>query len=129
MSIWTKYVRHEFPGVDDGHPDGVEPLLYINLVCELSTAIGIFLLVRFWVRRTVGATGSRYLHRVPVGNRAWFCGLAAASVAWFEPSMILDAHGWPQWDVWILPFFVFAALAASRGRNRKWYFPPANGSA
>src|SRR6266404_4375455 len=51
MSIWTKYVRHEFPGVDDGHPDGVEPLLYINVVCELSAAIGIFFLVRFWVRR------------------------------------------------------------------------------
>jgi hypothetical protein len=119
MSIWTKYVRHEFPGVDDGHPDGVEPLLYINLVCELSTAIGIFLLVRFWVRRAAGATGSRYLHRVPAGNRAWLCGLAAASVAWFEPSMILDAHGWPQWDVWILPFFVFAALAAS---TRRWFW-------
>jgi len=26
--------------------------------------------------------------------------------------MILDAHGWPQWDVWILPFYLFAALAA-----------------
>ena len=102
MSIWTKYVRHEFPGVDDGHPDGVEPLLYINLVCELSTAIGIFLLVRFWVKRAAGATGSRYLHQVPAENRGWICGVAAASVAWLEPSMILDAHGWPQWDAWIL---------------------------
>jgi hypothetical protein len=119
MSIWTKYVRHEFPGVDDGHPDGVEPLLYINLVCELSTAIGIFLLVRFWVKRAAGATGSRYLHQVPAENRGWICGLAAASVAWLEPSMILDAHGWPQWDVWILPFFVFAALAAS---TRRWFW-------
>ena len=26
--------------------------------------------------------------------------------------MILDAHGWPQWDVWILPFYLFAALGA-----------------
>jgi len=118
MSIWAKYVRHQFPGVDDGHPDGIEPLLYINLVCELSTAIGIFLLVRFWVLRAAGATGSPHLHRVPSESRAWICGLAAASVAWFEPSMILDAHGWPQWDAWILPFFVFAALAAS---TRRWF--------
>ena len=42
--------------------------------------------------------------------------MAAASVAWLEPSLILDAHAWPQWDVWCLPFFVFAALSASTGR-------------
>lgn len=119
MSIWTKYVRHEFPGVDDGHPDGVEPLLYINVACELSAAIGIFFLVRLWVRRAAGATVSRYLHQVPTEKRGWICGLAAAGVAWFEPSMILDAHGWPQWDVWILPFFIFAALAAS---TRRWFW-------
>jgi hypothetical protein len=40
-------------------------------------------------------------------------------VAWLEPSMILDAHGWPQWDVWILPFYLFAALAALRTR---WFW-------
>src|SRR5213078_444763 len=26
------------------------------------------------------------------------------------------AHGWPQWDVWILPFYLFAALAALKNR-------------
>jgi hypothetical protein len=30
--------------------------------------------------------------------------------------MILDAHGWPQWDVWILPFYLFAALSALKNR-------------
>jgi len=30
--------------------------------------------------------------------------------------MILDAHGWPQWDVWVLPFYLFAALAALKNR-------------
>src|SRR5262249_8479836 len=52
-------------------------------------------------------------------HRATICGLAAASVAWLEPSMILNAHGWPQWDVWILPFYVFAALAALKNR---WFW-------
>src|SRR5438445_12307758 len=33
--------------------------------------------------------------------------------------MILDAHGWPQWDVWVLPFYLFAALAALRNR---WFW-------
>jgi hypothetical protein len=33
--------------------------------------------------------------------------------------MILDAHGWPQWDVWVLPFYLFAALVALKNR---WFW-------
>ena len=33
--------------------------------------------------------------------------------------MILDAHGWPQWDVWLLPFYLFAMLAALKNR---WFW-------
>ena len=33
--------------------------------------------------------------------------------------MILDAHGWPQWDAWILPFYLFAALVALKNR---WFW-------
>src|SRR5437660_6386422 len=62
---------------------------------------------------------SPLLRNLPLEHRASICGLAAASVAWLEPSMILDAHGWPQWDVWILPFYLFAALAALRDR---WFW-------
>jgi hypothetical protein len=119
MSIWTKKVRTQFPAVDDGHPKHVKPLLHLNTVFELISVVALFFLVRFWVDRASGATGSRFLHRVPAGSRAWVCGLAAASVAWLEPSMILDAHGWPQWDVWILPFYLCAALAASTNR---WFW-------
>src|SRR5438034_55753 len=57
-----------------------------------------------------------FLPGLPLRDLASICGLAAASVAWLEPSMILDAHGWPQWDVWILPFYLFAALAALKNR-------------
>jgi hypothetical protein len=116
MSIWTKKVRTQYPWVNDGHPKLVKPLLRLNLVFELVSVVALFFLVRFWVYRASGATHSRFLHRVPAESRAWVCGLAAASVAWLEPSMILDAHGWPQWDVWILPFYLFAALAASTNR-------------
>ena len=118
MSIWARQVRSDFPEVDDGHPKHLKPLLNANLACELISAVAIFLLVRLWVHRASGATGSRFLHRVPAESRAWICGLAAASVAWLEPSMILDTHGWPQWDVWILPFYLFAALAAS---TKRWF--------
>jgi hypothetical protein len=116
MAIWAKEVRNQFPGVDDGHPKLVNPLLKINLLCELLSAIAIFLLVRLWLERQSPATHSSLLPNVSLKRRALICGLAAASVAWFEPSMILDAHGWPQWDVWILPFYLFAVLASLKNR-------------
>jgi hypothetical protein len=119
MSIWTRLVRSDFPGVDDGHPKHVKPLLNANLFCELISAVAIFLLVRLWVHRASDATGSRFLQRLPAESRAWICGLAAAGAVWLEPSMILDAHGWPQWDVWILPSYLFAALAAS---TKRWFW-------
>jgi hypothetical protein len=116
MAIWAKQVRNAFPGVDDGHPKLVNPLLKINLLCELLSAIAIFFLVRWCVGRSSGMMLPAMLQRFPQQQRASICGLAAAAVAWLEPSMILDAHGWPQWDVWILPFYLFAALAALKNR-------------
>jgi hypothetical protein len=116
MAVWAKHVRSEFPEVDDGHPKLVNPLLKINVLCELLSAIAIFLLVRLCVRRSSRITRSRLLGALDLKDRAFICGLAAASVAWLEPSMILDAHGWPQWDVWVLPFYLFAALAALKNR-------------
>ncbi len=118
MAIWAKQVRNEFPGVDDGHPKLVNPLLKINLLCELLSAVAIFLLIRLCVLRS-RTTRSSLLNGFPQQHRASICGLAAASVAWLEPSMILDAHSWPQWDVWILPFYLFAALAALKNR---WFW-------
>src|SRR6266576_2604663 len=116
MAIWAKQVRNSFPGVDDGHPKLVNPLLKINLLCELLSAVAIFFLVRLCVQRCSRTTRSSLLPGLTLRDRASICGLAAASVAWLEPSMILDAHGWPQWDVWILPFYLFAALAALKNR-------------
>jgi hypothetical protein len=116
MAIWAREVRNQFPGVDDGHPKLVNPLLKINLLCELLSAVAIFLLVRLCLGRQSRATQSDSLSSLALQHRASICGLAAASVAWLEPSMILDAHGWPQWDVWIMPFYLFAALAALKNR-------------
>jgi hypothetical protein len=116
MAIWARQVRNQFPGVDDGHPKLVNPLLKINLLCELLSAVAIFLLVRLCLQRQSLATQSSFPRGLPLEHRASICGLAAASVAWLEPSMVLDAHGWPQWDVWILPFYLFAAFAALKNR-------------
>jgi hypothetical protein len=116
MAVWAKHVRSEFPEVDDGHPKLVSALLKINLLCELLSAVAIFFLVRLCLERSPWTTRSRSLHGFCLKDRASICALAAASVAWLEPSMILDAHGWPQWDVWILPFYLFATLAALKNR-------------
>jgi hypothetical protein len=116
MAIWAREVRSQFPGVDDGHPKLVNPLLKINLLCELLSAVAIFLLVRLCLERQPSATQSDSLRSLALQHRASICGLAAASAAWLEPSMILDAHGWPQWDVWILPLYLFAAFAALKNR-------------
>jgi hypothetical protein len=116
MAIWAREVRNQFPGVDDGHPKLVNPLLKINLLCELLSAVAIFFLVRLCLQRQSSSTSPESPGSFWLQHRASICGLAAASVAWLEPSMILDAHGWPQWDVWILPFYLFAALAALKNR-------------
>jgi hypothetical protein len=118
MAVWSKEVRDGFPWVDNEHPKLVNPLLKINLICELVSAAAIFFLVHLCVERSSHAhsTWPTWLSRE---HRASICGLAAASVAWLEPSMIFDAHGWPQWDVWILPFYLFAALAALQ---KRWFW-------
>jgi hypothetical protein len=116
MAIWAREVRSQFPGVDHGHPKLVNPLLKINLLCELLSAVAIFLLVRLCLERQSRATQSDSVRSLALQHRASICGLAAASAAWLEPSMILDAHGWPQWDVWILPLYLFAAFAALKNR-------------
>jgi hypothetical protein len=116
MAIWAKQVHHQFPGLDVGHPKLVNPLLKINILCELLSAVAIFFLVRLCVRRSSSATPSHLTRGSPLKERASIYGLVAASVAWLEPSMILDSHGWPQWDARILPFYLFAALAVLRNR-------------
>src|SRR5436309_3379347 len=118
MAIWAKEVRDGFPWVDNDHPKLVNPLLKINFICELVSGLAIFLLVRECLQRS-RPTQSSLMNRLPQQHRGWICGLAAASAAWLEPSMILDAHGWPQWDVWILPFYLFAAFAALKDR---WFW-------
>jgi hypothetical protein len=116
MAVWAKQVHNQFPGLDAGHPKLVNPLLKINIVFELLSAVAIFFLVRLCLRRSSPATRPRLVSGFPLNDRASIYSLAAASVAWLEPSMILDSHGWPQWDARILPFYLFAALAVLKNR-------------
>src|ERR1700757_2421977 len=76
MAIWARQVRNQFPGVDDGHPKLVNSLLKINLLCELLSAVAVFLLVRLCVRQSSCATRSPVLGILSLKHRASICGLA-----------------------------------------------------
>jgi len=55
---------------------------------------------------------------MPAEHRGWACGLLAATLMWLNPAILIDAHVWPQWDIWVLPPFLLAALLASLD----WWF-------
>jgi hypothetical protein len=44
--------------------------------------------------------------------RGWFAGAIAGLLFWFNPAIVLSAHGWPTWDMWVIPFFVWALYLA-----------------
>jgi hypothetical protein len=46
-------------------------------------------------------------------HRMWAAALLAGVFIWLNPAMLVDGHSWPQWDCWLLPPFLLAALLAS----------------
>ncbi len=53
------------------------------------------------------------MRAMPAEHRGWAAGLMAAIFIWFDPALLVDGHVWPQWDGWVLPPFLAAALLAS----------------
>jgi len=102
MTTWVKYVRDHHPEARQWSDAVTYPLLYFNTTLELIACVLIFFLVRLWVRREHGDT-----------HAGWIAGLGSAALLWFNPCVLLNAHGWPQWDVWVVPFFLAAVLLAS----------------
>jgi hypothetical protein len=87
------------------------PVIRFNLAMEETAAVCAFLLTWHWVRRGT-----------PVEERRHFLGvwqgLVAAALVWFSPDLIINAHGWPQWDNWVVPWYLLALLLASLD----WWF-------
>lgn len=116
------------------------PMLNLNTGCEIAAAIAMFLLVRYWIRRCdlppppwrwrlpwmkphvdgIHAGQMATAKTLPAFRGAW-AGLGAALLLWFNPAVIWDAHCFPQWDVWLLPFFILAVYLALRN----WWLPAA----
>jgi hypothetical protein len=119
MALWASHTRQFHRDADKTSVEVVRPMLACNFLCELANLITIFLLVRFWVCRDNHRPSPWVLRKVPEQHRGWVAGVLAAAFLWLNPSVIVEAYGWPQWDVWVLPFFFLAALAASRNR---WFW-------
>lgn len=103
MSGWVKYTIDHHPGITQWRDDIVWPLLWLNTACEMLGAICAGLLAWLWARRAALARG-----QLPV-----FLGLMAYLLLWFNPAILLDAHVWPQWEVWVIAAYLLAALLLS----------------
>jgi hypothetical protein len=105
MSLWVKQYRSGvIPFFTD--PAGEKlaaPLLWIDTTAEMLGAILAFFIVRQVLTRQ---------------SHPWTIWLAllSALLLWFDPTVFVD-RVWPQWDSWVLPFFLAAALCAL---NRLW---------
>lgn len=79
------------------------PVLMLNSFMGLTAAIGAFLIAREVIRWK------------RISNPTWFTGtgvgLVVATLVWLNPLVLLNAHAWPQWDIWPMPFFLFAVYA------------------
>jgi hypothetical protein len=87
------------------------PVLRFNTVLEGFSAICAFFLTRLWVLR--GSAGEERGHF----HGTWQ-GIVAALLIWFSPDLIINAHAWPQWDSWVVPWYLLGVLLASLD----WWF-------
>ena len=113
-------MRNQFPGVDDGHPKLVNPLLKINLLCELLSAVAIFFLVRLCCSGNHSRTTRSSL-------LSW---LAASNIALRSAALPR-----PAWHGLSLPWFLmrtvgrngtygscrFICLAAFAALKNRWF--------
>lgn len=109
MERWAGWTRREFPENRRWQPsyEFNAPLLRLNSVFELISALAVFFLVVLWSRRATGDRAPPRSHQVR--------GAIAALLVWFNPALIWVAHCWPQWDAWGVAVYLAAALFASLG--------------
>jgi hypothetical protein len=128
-TIWTRWVRrtvnpedkeyaHEWPNsfYREARSTGDQyklcrPLLILNSVGEIISAIAMFLLVRQWTSGQSKPGIFCWPQQRPM--RSAILGLIAALFFWFNIALIWNAHCWPQWDSWVLPFVLWALVLAS----------------
>jgi hypothetical protein len=99
MTAWAWWHEWQYPGLRrrrDYYWSNLPPLA-VNTIAELIAALAAAALVR-----EVGGTARQ--------------ALLAAVMLWFHPAVLVLGYGRPQWDTWLLPFFLGSLLMALRGR-------------
>jgi len=113
VTLWAHWVDHHFTADDEWDPAKSYafhwPLLTTNAVCEAAAAVGVVLVLRR-MRKIVGPDAGGQSGLISL-VREYVPLLIAALLVWFNPAAILN-DCWPQWDAWILPFFIFALYFA-----------------
>ncbi len=98
------------------------PALRVNVVMELAASLGAAALVLVWVRRitsanaSLGAASWSWLAHLLRPFRGWVTAAIAAAMVWFNPASWINTHGWPLWDIWVVPFFLWALVFISLDR-------------
>lgn len=116
MAFWWRDIYQHHPEASDFEHEYAAPMLQFNLVLEVIGCVGMFLLVRHWTNEVYSARVG--LDPPAAAHSGWFLGLLAAALMWMNPAVLVEAHGWPQWDSWLVPFFIWAVYFACRD----WYF-------
>jgi hypothetical protein len=128
MSLWVRHIRGEAdPTAAQWREGFTAPMLRFNAMLELLAAIGMFVLVYHWLSRgrvvrffepEAHPSWRSIIREAWAQHHPWILGLLAAGLLWFNPAVMWNAHAWPQWDSWIIPFYIWAAVLASIG----WWF-------
>jgi hypothetical protein len=141
MYGWAACVKHRFPDIESvprlrAYDYGVppdsrgsykpadlartrkfyEPILWFNVFMDLIGAAAAFEVTRFWVKKT--RVVSNFPQSLGSEYRSVALGLLAALFFWFNPNVLLDAYGWPTWDVWVVSTYLLTAAFASH----EWWF-------
>ncbi len=108
MTAWSRAIYQPGEQLEPGDWPNCAIPLRINIGAEILASLAALLLVRHWVGRVAPPRESW---------RPMLCGATAAVLMWLNLGILIDAHGWPQWDVWLVPFYLFTMYAAS---VRRW---------
>lgn len=114
MTGWGYWTKAHFANADGSLPDWRSDyefnqfVLTFNTAMEFLGSVCAFLLTRLWVKRARGANAPPFT--------GFFAGTIAGLFFWFNPAIHLSAHGWPTWDMWIMPMYLLAVLLASHNR-------------
>ncbi|HEX2971573.1 MAG TPA: hypothetical protein VHP11_04540, partial [Tepidisphaeraceae bacterium] len=110
FGVWAWWNQKHFANYDQWQEDHSFNafVMYFNTVLEFLAAVAALLIVRHWIWRT-----GPPIPQPTIWDRLFRGGFRytlAFLLVWFNIGMIVSAHGWPSWDMWVVPFFLWTVL-------------------